>query len=269
MFDYDPNTPITLTEITCQVEDGVQVKDIRYNSPVTGQPLAAYLVSPENPHKAAAILFVHWYETHAENSNRTQFLNEAKQLAREHGVVSLLPETMWSELTWYQQGRSLESDFEDASRQVIELRRGLDVLLSVPGVEATRLAYVGHDFGAMYGTLMGGVDQRPRAYVLIAGASDFSKWMLYNVKPDDPRIPAYKEKMHPLAPTQWVAKLAPAPVLFQFGTDDFYTPQDDFEAYIAAAAEPKSHKLYPTQHAMDLLEIRADRLAFLREQLGL
>ena len=54
-----------------------------------------YLVRPAGPVKAA-VLFVHWYEPGSADSNRTQFLSQALELARE-GVVSLLPETMWSE----------------------------------------------------------------------------------------------------------------------------------------------------------------------------
>jgi pimeloyl-ACP methyl ester carboxylesterase len=175
---------------------------------------------------------------------------------------------MWSDPNWYQDGRTLESDYDDAIRQVIELRRALDVLLSQPQIDTERVAYVGHDFGAMYGSVMAGVDHRASAYVLIAGASDFNQWMLFGVPEDQTGLDDYKAQMAELAPARFIG-LADAPVLFQFGTEDFYTPQEDIDAFVAGAAEPKQVKLYDTEHAMDLPEIRADRLIFLIEQLGL
>jgi cephalosporin-C deacetylase-like acetyl esterase len=214
-----------------------------------------------------AVVYVHWYEPEAQNANRTQFIEEGVLLARE-GVVSLLPATMWSEPTWYREGRTLESDYQDAINQVIDLRRALDVVAAQPQVDAERLGYVGHDFGGMYGTVMGGVDGRPSAYVIIAAASNFNRWMLFGVSPTREGLDEYKATMDELAPTRFIAHLN-APVLFQFGTTDFYTPREDFEAFYAAAVGPKQLLTYASEHAMDLPDIQADRLKFLREHLGL
>ncbi len=268
MFEYDASAPLAIEEVSSEQRGSVTVKDIAYPSPVTGKPIKAYLVLPAGEGKFPGVLYVHWYEPENPTSNRTEFLDEAVNMAEQDGIVALLPETMWSEWTWYQQGRTLESDYDDASRQVIELRRGLDVLLAQVQVDSERVAYVGHDFGAMYGTLMGAVDQRPDAYVLIAGASNFNQWMLFGVPEDRAGLADYKAKMDELAPTRFISQVN-APVLFQFGTEDFYTPQADYEDYFAAALDPKTLKTYKTEHAMILDEIREDRLAFLREHLKL
>jgi dienelactone hydrolase len=194
-------------------------------------------------------------------------VDEAVGLANDDGVMSLLIATMWSDPSWYNQGRTLDSDYDDAIQQVVELRRALDVLLAQPQIDPDHIVYVGHDFGAMYGALMAGVDHRASAYVMIAGASDFNHWMLFGVPDDQPGLDDYMAHMEELAPTRFIAH-ANAPVLFQFGTDDFYTPQEDIHAFFGAAAEPKLLGLYDTEHAMALPEIQADRLAFLREHLG-
>ena len=47
-----------------------------------------------------------------------------------------------------------------------DLRRALDVLLAQPGVDPKRIAYVGHDFGAMYGAVLAGVDRRVSVWAL-------------------------------------------------------------------------------------------------------
>ncbi|MBC7812934.1 MAG: hypothetical protein H7175_17390 [Burkholderiales bacterium] len=274
MFDYDQNAPLEIEEVGTEMRGDVTVKDITYTSPVDGRPLSAYLVLPDAAKASAdgtfpAVLYIHWYEQESPTANRTQFLDEALMLAEENGVVSLLPETMWSVSNWYNEGRTIDSDYQDAINQVIEFRRALDVLLAQPGVDPERVAFVGHDFGAMYGSLMGAVDQRPTAYVMIAGASNFNQWMLFGVDETQPGVDEYKAHMEELAPTRFIGQVAPAPVLFQFGTEDFFTPQEDYEAFFAAATEPKQIMTYATEHAMLLDEIQADRLAFLREQLGL
>lgn len=264
MFDYS-SIPVQLEELSSETRGDATIKDVRYTSPVDGKPIKAYLVLPANYQtgKHPGVLYVHWYESEAENSNRTQFLDEAVLLAQANGVVSLLPETMWSEPTWYQQGRTLDSDYQDAIKQVINLRRALDVLQTY----AERIVYVGHDFGAMYGSLLVGTDPRPQSYVLIAGASNFNHWMLFGVASDRSGLDEYKAKMDNLAPSKFVAQAAPRPILFQFGTEDFYTPAEDVFAFFRAASDPKDIRLYVCGHDMNLPKVQADRMAFLREKL--
>jgi dienelactone hydrolase len=270
LFDYDQNAPLNVVEVSSERRGSVTVRDITYPSPADAEKsLAAYLVVPSGEGPFPAVLWVHWYETGADDSNRTQFLDEAVRMAEDDGVISLLVETMWSEPTWYREGRTLATDYDDAVRQTVEFRRGLDVLLAQPGADAGRVAYVGHDFGAMYGALLAGVDRRAKAYVLIAGASNFNQWMLFGVSPSTPGLDEYKARMDELAPTRFIAQSAPAALLFQFGTQDNYTPEEDREAFFAAASEPKDMKTYRTVHSMSLPEIAADRCAFLTEQLGL
>lgn len=52
--------------------------------------------------------------------------------------------------------------------ETIEVRRALDLLLAQPQVNRKRIGFVGHDYGAMYGALVAGVEKRVKAYVLIA-----------------------------------------------------------------------------------------------------
>ena len=121
----------------------------------------------------------------------------------------------------------------------------------------------------MYGELMAGVDHRARADVFIAGSSDFNNWMLFGVAENRPGLAEYKAKMETLAPTRFVALADPAVMLFQFGTEDVYTNQDDIDAFTAAATSSIEIKTYETEHAMATDEVQADRIAFLVEQLSL
>jgi cephalosporin-C deacetylase-like acetyl esterase len=81
-------------------------------------------------------------------------------------------------------------------RQVIELRRALDLLASRPEVDATRLALVGHDYGAMHGIIAAAFDSRVRTGVFIAAAPSFHDWAFYLQKPAD--MDAYLRELAPL-----------------------------------------------------------------------
>ncbi len=270
LFDYDTSAPLDVTDATAQTMQGeVAVRDITYASPAADHPLTAYLVVPPGAEPHAAVLYVHWYERGAPTSNRTEFLDEAVMMAQEYGVESLLVETMWSDPDWYTDGRTLDSDYQDAINQVINLRRGIDVLLAQPNVDAARIAYVGHDFGAMYGSLLSGVDHRASAYVFIAGASDFNQWMLFGVDDNAPGLSDYMAKMATIAPTVYAAQTAPASILFQFGSNDFYTPQEDYLAFYNAASSPKELMVYESEHPMEAEEIQANRITFLADRLKL
>jgi dienelactone hydrolase len=268
MFDYDQNAPLGIQELSSQHTGTVTVKDITYPSPVDGHAIAAYLIVPDGGGPFPAVMYVHWYEPSADNSNRTEFRQEAIQLA-EQGAVSLLPATMWSEPTWFNSGRTLGKDYQNSINQVIEMRRGLDVLTAQSNVDTARMAYVGHDFGAMYGSVLAGVDRRPIAYVLIAGTYRFSDWYLLGARGSDAQFERYKAQMAPLDPTVYIAHAAPAAVLFQFGTQDGYVPQSAAQTFFDAASDPKEMKSYDSGHDMSADQIQADRLDFLRVHLGL
>ena len=208
-------------------------------------------------------LYVHWFGA-PETTNRTEFLNEAVALA-ERGVVSLLVDTMWSQKGWWQ-GRKPETDLGGGVQQVIELRRALDLLLAQPGVDATRVALVAHDFGAMFGAVMGAADGRPKAYVFLAPTPRLSDWYLFNVKPAS--VDDYKQELAPLDPINAVPKLT-APVFYQFAAKDKYVPLPRPAEFYDATKPRKQMATYDCEHEMLLPEIGADRVAWLAKELQL
>src|SRR5437868_15244114 len=97
-------------------------------------------------------------------------------------MMSLLIETMWSDPKWFFT-RDKMRDYENSVQQVKDLRRALDVLLAQPRVDPKRIAYIGHDFGGMYGAVMAGDVSstgtvRLAAIALQAATSSFSQWYL-------------------------------------------------------------------------------------------
>lgn len=265
LFAYDPSAPLDVREAGTMTADGVVRRLLTYATP-SGVRRAAELIGPEGASPSAAILYVHWYEPRSPDSNRTQFGDEATEMAK-RGVVSLLVETMWSDRDWFIK-RTQADDYQGSIQQVIELRRAMDLLLAQPGVDPHRFAYVGHDFGGMYGLLMGSVDPRPASYVIMAATSRFPDWYLYYPRLEGPERQAFIEQMAPLDPISVAAQLAPAPILFQFATSDRHVPEERARALFAASGEPKQLAWYEAGHGLNE-QASQERVAWLCAQLGL
>jgi predicted esterase len=226
----------------------------------------AEIIGPAGAGPHPAILFVYWYEPESHDSNRTQFHQEALDLAR-RGAVSLLVETMWSDRDWFLK-RTQADDYTSSLRQVVELRQAMDLLLAQPGVDAERFAYVGHDFGAMYGVLMGQADPRPTCYVLMAGTPRFPDWYLYYPKLEGAAREAFKAEISPLDPIGHVAALATTPLLFQFGNHDPHVPVERGQSFFDAAGEPKQICWYDAGHGL-CEQATSERISWLAAQLRL
>ena len=243
---------------------GALVRDVSFPNS-TGGRTGAYLVEPATKAKnRPAVLFVHWLETDAPDSNRTQFLREAIPLARD-GVTSLLIETMWSNPKWFLT-RDSSRDVEESERQVRDLAKALDFLLKQSHVDPKRVAYVGHDFGAMYGMVLASRDKRVKAWALQAGTASFSDWFLYYPKREGADRQAFIDRLAPLDPVKHIADATP--LLLQFGTKDPFVPEARAKLLIEAAREPKTVLWYEAGHPLTDKAVE-DRLVWLRQKLSI
>jgi fermentation-respiration switch protein FrsA (DUF1100 family) len=213
-----------------------------------------------------AVLFVHWYGSPPPQSDRRQFLEEALDLAQ-FGVTSLLIDTPWSDPKWFAT-RNPAEDMPFSVAQIKELRRALDVLTARDGVDPRRVAFVGHDFGAMYGAVLASCDRRIAAYVLMAGTKSFSDWFLLGSKLEGDARAAVVRELAVLDPSRHAGAIAPSPVLFQFARKDEYVPEAGAEAFFAGARDPKERRWYDCDHALNG-EAAADRMVWLKTKLGL
>jgi dienelactone hydrolase len=245
--------------------EGVKIHDVTFAN-LTGGRTAAYLVASAKPGKSAAILFVHWLEPHAKDSNRTQFLGQAVELAK-LGTTSLLIETMWSDPEWFNR-RDPSQDYAKSVQQVKELGRALDVLLAQPQIDKNRVAYVGHDFGMMYGAVLAGTDRRVHVWALQAGTTSFSDWFLLFPRREGEERRKVIEELAPLDPVKHIGKAAGSPVLLQFGKTDPYVPLPKAQEFYDATKEPKKILWYEAGHGLNGEAIH-DRQEWLKEQLHL
>jgi hypothetical protein len=238
-----------------------------------GRTQTAEIVKPsaQTVGKATArpgVLFVHWLGD-AATTNHTEFEADAIALAK-RGAVCVLFDAMWSTTIaankndWYENGRTTQTDYANSIQQVVDLRRAIDLLLN-EYADPNRIAYVGHDFGSMYGAVLAGVDTRPRYYVLMAGNPSFSKWYLLGKKPAD--VAAFVKQMEPLDPMPYLARSTAKGFLFQFATHDDYITNQEAQTFASAAPLPRGVFLYDTDHALKVPDAAADRLAWLETRL--
>ena len=229
-FTFDRQRPFAVAD------RDVSVREITYAGP-SGEATEATLVAPVGPGRHPAVLFVHWYGPQHTTSNRTQYVPDALALAR-RGIVSLLVDTPWSEPSWFPT-RQPDNDVTFSASQVKRLQRAVDVLASLDRVDPARLALVGHDFGAMYGAIVAGLDRRIATFAFVAGTAKFADWFLLGRKLDaDARTRVY-EALAPYDPLRYLPKVSAGAVLLQFATKDPYVSADAAKALIDAVKAPK------------------------------
>ncbi len=272
-FDYDKSAPIDLQILGTQKRGDVTVYDITYASP-KGGVVPAYLVVPSGKGPFAAVIWGHWYWRNSEMRNRKQFLDEAVALAPT-GVVSLMTDGPVARPGYVPNTTPLnEQQVAELVQQVVDMRRGLDLLVARKDVDPKRIAFVGHSYNASIGAILSGVDRRFKAFVLMAGTMsdevDFrmGAYEEFRQKVGPEKFDAFLAKHSYTDQGKYVSHAAPAFVFLQYATKEDFMTVDRAREYEKVVSEPKRFKIYEATHALNA-EARRDRLVFLAEQLKL
>ena len=275
LFDYDAKKPLDIHDQIIEEFDGGSLHDITYTSP-KGGPVAAYLVVPKSKGPFAAILFGHWG-----NGTRAEFIPEAKLYART-GVVSLIPDYPWDRpQPWHKTPDHYDKpqlDREIQIQAVVDLRRGIDLLLARPDVDPKRLAYVGHSYGAQWGSILSAVDKRMKTSVLMAGVAEIGDILL---RGDDPGMVDFRKSRPPgqleryaqvtgdIDAIHFVGHAKPIPLLLQFANFEQYFDKTSMAHYAATASDPKKVLYYDTGHDLNDPQALADRFDWLAAHIDL
>jgi cephalosporin-C deacetylase-like acetyl esterase len=272
-FDYEKSAPLDIKIIGTEKRGDVSIYDITYASP-KGGVVPAYLVVPKGKGPFAAVVWGHWYWQNSPMRNRKEFLDEAVALAPA-GVVSLLTDGPIARPGYVEDTTPLnEKQTADLLQAILDMRRGIDLLLARPDVDPKRLAYVGHSYNAAVGAILSGVDRRAKAYVLMAGGlSDeidmkTPEYQAYRQKVGPEKFDAFIAKYSWLDQGKYLAHAAPAFVFMQFATQERFLTPEHVKKYETVVSDPKALKIYDAPHALNA-QARRDRIAFLTDQLKL
>lgn len=269
LFEYDQNAPLEIKELKAEKRDSVLILDITYASPKGGR-VPAFLVIPKKRGKIPAVVYQHWG---VPDGNRSQFLSEAVQLA-DKGIASILIDAPFArpELNLKLGGGK---DADITHQAILDLRWAIDVLETRSEIDKSRIAYIGHSFGAGVGGVLVGVEPRFKGFVLMAGVGDQIEYMRTSQNPNivavrknvpPEALERYLKTLEPLIAEKFVKKEGHAPIFFQFASNDEGISPELSKKYFEAASEPKRMKFYEANHALNE-EAKNDRLDWLKEKL--
>jgi cephalosporin-C deacetylase-like acetyl esterase len=239
----------------------------------------ATLVVPATKGPFAGILFGHWMMPRSPLANRKEFLEEALLLARS-GAASLLTDTPMVRPGYLPEKDGLKGEIQNAEasrQQVIDFRRGVDLLIARSDVDPARLAFVGHSYNAHTGGILCAVEKRIGSFVLMAGVFADEEFIFDSKTPAITEFrrrngeEALRDFFHQYAfddPVYFIGHSAPAAVLLQVGRDDAAIPESVARRSFERFSEPKKIEFYKAGHALNG-EARKDRVQWLAERLKL
>lgn len=279
-FDYDRKIPLDIREVSREKRDGgaVIVRDLTYASPRGGR-VPAFLVVPAGKGPFPVVLFGHWMMPGSPLKNRREFLDEAVVLARA-GAISLLIDAPMVRAGYVEEKDELRAQAQSAEasrQQVIDFRRGIDLLSARRDVDPKRIAYVGHSFDAHLGGILSGVEKRINSFVLMVGwfvdeeavfDSQNAEMLKLRARLGDETIRAFFLKYAYDDPAHFINHSAPASVFLQFGREDKPITEKWARLFYDRFAEPKKISFYDAGHALNA-EARLDRVRWLTERLSL
>jgi cephalosporin-C deacetylase-like acetyl esterase len=260
LFTYEANSALNLTVANKYTSDGVVVEDVTY-SDTRGRMISAYLLSPADAAGRLAGIVC----SPGNGLSRGVWLTEASDLVK-RGAVALITQIPLTA------NGDPNADSAAVIDGVIAQRRGLDLLAGQPEVDPGRLAFVGHSWAAIHGTILAGVEPRLAAVITVAIGARFSRsWATALVgNAGEGRIKAYLDALTRFDGARYVAVAGRRALLMQFGKRDQLIPPDQADELTSAAVGTKQRKDYDAAH--DLIpvpEAISDRLAFLRPVLRL
>jgi hypothetical protein len=207
---------------------------------------------------------------HAFGSSRNQFATEVTRLA-DLGIASIIYELNLSRYTGgrsgvdYQDPVYAAETFELLVRQdVINARVALDILERRGDVDMDRIGFVGVDYGAMIGGVLGAVDDRIDAFVLATSFAEASRYFAQELVPPE-SVEGFAERLAPYDPVRTVGHLN-GKVLLQNARRDRLIEAEEYEQLIDAA-DGAEVRWYESDHDL-VFEAHEDRARWLSEELG-
>ena len=200
----------------------------------------AYLVVPPGKGSFPALIWAH-----GSGGSRTDLLLAATWLAARRAVGFVVDDPFERDPTLLTAPDARQR--AAVVQEVVDLRRSVDVLSSLPYVDPKRIGFAGLSLGARVGALLAGAEPRIRAF-------DFQSGRGASFGPG-------------LDELTWI-KRSDARFYLQAGLRDVYVPHAELVALIRAAPQPKKVSWYDAGHVPSAAEV-SDQLRWLAHELGL
>jgi dienelactone hydrolase len=158
-------------------------------------------------------------------------------------------------------------DLKGAVQYAIDLRRGIDLLETLPEIDATRIGFVGYSSGAWEGAYISGLEDRIDAYVFASGGQGYpcidaghgtlschvtDEFRSWPSPPGPQELERYMVKVGSLLGNTipYVSHNEGAAFLIQMGTKDEYASTSTVDALFEALPQPKLLRWYDVGHTL-------------------
>jgi dienelactone hydrolase len=246
-FGYDATLPLQYVNrgrINRRTEP-IAVDDVSFGA--EHRRINGYLLLPPGRARRPAVVFVH-----GSGGDRRELLEKARRLAGRNVVTLTITEPSKSTPPARAAGGAaalLERIQEAQARDVVAIRRAVDLLQSLPQVDKRRIGYLGWSAGARTGTFVAASELRVKALVLLsAGASPISAYVA-NAPPSLRR--AVRRVLGSIDPIRYIAMARPGSVLLEDGTRDETVPHVALLNIVRAAPSGTTVRWYDVPHALD------------------
>jgi dienelactone hydrolase len=234
------------------------VHDVSYRS--GNHTIQAYLVVPRGAQRLPAVVFAH-----GSGGDRRELLGLAAELAK-RGVVALTISAPSQSVT--RTPRTIDGLLDQARSMtvgdVVAVRRAVDLLQTLPEVDAERIGYVGWSLGARLGAVLAASEPRIKALVLVsAGAEPLSAFVAQAPTGARHRVRTVLGSVDPLRYIAWAKS---GSLLLEDGRRDEVVPQAALQNVVHAAPRGTAVHWYDAPHALNQPAYR-DAFDWLAEKL--
>jgi len=261
-FGYDASQPLGFAD-RGRVNNGypIAVEDVSYTS--GKDRIAAYLVRPPRKHgRLPAVVYLHGAQ-----GDRQELLVPATWIAA-RGAIAL---TMTAPSTAAREPRGLKGvsflrwQTDIQKRDVVAVRRAIDLLAARKDVDPKRIGFVGWSAGSHTGGILAGVEPRLRAIVLMScGVAPVSEYT--SVAPAALRVPI-RRYLGSIDPLRYVRRARAGSVFVEDGRTDTVVPHAALLTFINATPRGTKIRWYDAGHALNDPAYR-DQLDWLTSRLG-
>jgi dienelactone hydrolase len=262
-FAYDSAQPLRFADRgRVNTHYPIAIHDVSY---AAGRDrIGAFLVLPPSGGKRLpAVIYVH-----GSGGDRKQLVVPATWLASRHavGLVITAPSATATAPAGGSPKAELRRQARLEERDVIAVRRGIDLLRRRPDVDPSRIGYVGWSAGARTGAIVAGVEPRLRTVVLMSGgATPISS---YAGRAPASLRPAIRRYLGAVDPLRYVPRATGSTLLLQDGRRDQIVPRSALDALAHAAPTGTTVRWYDADHGLNAKAYH-DQLVWLARKLEL
>jgi dienelactone hydrolase len=257
LFSYDPAQPLAFVDRgRVNRNYPIAVDDVSYTS--GRDRINAYLVRPQKGHgRLPAVVYLHGAQ-----GDRTELLVQSTWLAA-RGAIALVitaPSTASREPAGLKGVPFLQWEQQIQARDVLAIRRAVDLLAARKDVDPSRIGFVGWSSGSHTGGILAGLEPRLRALVLMSGGVAPVEVYAALARPD--QRPSIRHYLGSVDPLRFLPKARPGSLFLQDGRQDTIVPRKALVTFAHAAPRGTRLKWYVAGHALNTAAYR-DQLAWL------